>query len=74
MKKTYRATSTFTAMVNKPFNKSGAYKAFELMHQAIDYDVKLNQANINRSRQRHSKHSTSNENSDDDKSPPPYKR
>jgi hypothetical protein len=61
-------------MVNKTFNKSGAYKNFELMHQAIDYDVKSNQANSNQSRQLHSKHSTSDENSDDDKPPPPCKR
>jgi hypothetical protein len=73
MKKTYDAASAFTAMVNKTFNKSGAYKNFELMHQAIDYDVKSNQANNNRSRQLQSIHSTSNENSDDDKPPPPCK-
>ncbi len=60
--------------MNKTFNKSGAYKNFEIMHQAIDYDVKLNQANNNRSRQLHSKHSTSDENSDDDEPPPPCKR
>jgi hypothetical protein len=74
MKKTYDATSAFTAMANKMFNKSGAYKDFELMHQAIDFDVKSNQANNNRSRQLHSKHSTSDENSDDDEPPPPCKR
>jgi hypothetical protein len=74
MKETYDATSAFTAMVNKTFNKSGAYKDFELMHQAIDYDVKSNQANNNWSRQLHSKHSTSDENSDDDKPPPLCKR
>ncbi len=74
MKKTYEAASAFTAMVNKRFNKSSAYKDFELMHQAIDYDVKSNQANNNRSRQCHSKHSTFNENSDDDEPPPPCKR
>ncbi len=74
MKKRYDTTYTSTAMVNKTFNKSGAYKDFELMHQAIDYDVKSNQANNNRSRQLHSKHSTSDENSDDDKPPPPCKR
>jgi hypothetical protein len=61
-------------MVNKTFNKSGAYKEFELMHQAIDYNVKSNQANNNRSRQLHSKHLTSDENSDDDEPPPPCKR
>ncbi len=70
----YDAASAFTAMVNKTFNKSGAYKDFELMHQAINYDVKSNQANNNRSRQLHSKHSTLNENSDDDEPPPPCKR
>ncbi len=74
MKKTYDAASARTAMVNKMFNKSSAYKDFQLMHQAIDYDVKSNQANINWSRQRHSKHSTSDEDSDDDKPPPPCKR
>ncbi len=47
MKTTYDAASTFTAMANKIFNKSGAYKNFELMHQAIDYVVKSNQANNN---------------------------
>jgi hypothetical protein len=73
MKKTYDATSTFTAMVNKRFNKSVAYEDFELMHEAIDYDVKSNQANNNGSRQHHSKHSTSDENSDDDKPHPPCK-
>jgi hypothetical protein len=36
--------------VNKMFNKSIAYKDFELMHEAIDCDVKSNQANNNRSR------------------------
>jgi hypothetical protein len=61
-------------MVNKTFNKSGAYKDFELMHQAIDYDVKSNQANNNRSRQLQSKHSTFDENFDDDEPPPPCKR
>ncbi len=61
-------------MVDKTFNKSGAYEDFELMHQAIDYDVKLNQANSNQPRKLHSKHSTSDENSDDDKPPPPCKR
>jgi hypothetical protein len=60
-------------MVNKTFNKSGAYEDFELMHQAIDYDVESNQAINNRSRQLHSIHSTSNENSDDDEPPPPCK-
>ncbi len=40
MKKTYDAASAFTSMVNKMFNKSIAYENFELMHQAIDYDVK----------------------------------
>jgi hypothetical protein len=74
MKKTYDAASTFAAIVNKTFNKSGAYKDFELMHQAIDYDVKSNQANKNRSRQCYSKHSTSDENSDDDEPPLPCKR
>ncbi len=39
MKKTYVTTYTFTAMVNKTFNKSGAYKDFQLMHQANVYDV-----------------------------------
>ncbi len=61
-------------MVNKMFNKSIAYEDFELKHQAIDYDVKSNQANNNRSRWRHSKHSTSDENSDDAKPPPLCKR
>ncbi len=74
MKITYDATSAFTAMVNKRFNTSSAYKDFELMHQAIDYDVKSNQANNSRSRQLHSKHLSSDENSDDDKPPPPCKR
>ncbi len=74
VKKPYDAASAFTAMVNKTFNKSGAYKDFELMHQAIEYDVESNQANNNRSRQLHSKHSTSDENSDDDKPPSPCKR
>ena len=74
MKITYDATSAFTAMVNKTFNKSRDYEDFELMHQAIDYDVKSNQANNNQSRQCHSKHSTSAKNSDDDKPPPPCKR
>jgi hypothetical protein len=74
MKKTYDAASAFTAMVNKTFSKSGAYKDFELMHQAIDYGVKSNEAINNQSRQLHSKHSTSNENSDDDKPPPPCKK
>jgi hypothetical protein len=73
MKITYDTASAFTAILNKMFNKSCAY--FELMHQAIDYDVKSNQAkNNNRSRQLHSKHSTSDENSDDDEPPPPCKR
>jgi hypothetical protein len=74
MKKTYGAASAFTAMVNKMFNKSSACKEFKLMHQAIEYDVKSNQANKNRSRQLHSKHSTSVENSDDDEPHPPCKR
>jgi hypothetical protein len=74
MKKTYDTASAFTSMVNKTFNKSGAYKDFELLHQAIDYDVKLNEANNNWSRQLHSKHSNSNENSDEDKPPPSCKR
>jgi hypothetical protein len=74
MKKSYDAASAFTAMVNKTFNKSGAYGDFELMHQAIDYDVKSNQANKNWSRQLHSKHSTTNENFDNDEPPPPCKR
>ncbi len=74
MKKTYDAASAFTAMVKKMFNKSITYKDFDLMHEAIDYDVKSNQAYNNRSRQCNSKHSTSNENSDDDKPPPPCKR
>jgi hypothetical protein len=39
MKKTYDAASAFTAMVNKTFKKSIAYKDFELMHQAIDYEI-----------------------------------
>ncbi len=74
MKKTYDAASTFTAMVNKTFNKRIAYKDFELMHEAIDYDFQSNQANNNRSRRCHSKHSISDEDSDDDKPPPPCKR
>jgi hypothetical protein len=61
-------------MVNETFNKNGAYKDFELMHQAIDNDIKSNQANNNQSRQLHSKHSTFDENSDDDKPSPPCKR
>ena len=61
-------------MMNKTFNKSGAKEDFEQMHQAIDYDVKSNQANNNQPRQCHSKHSTSKGNSDDDKPPPPCKR
>ncbi len=74
MKNTYDTASAFTAMVNETFNKSGAYKDFELMHQAIDYDGKSNQANNNRSRQLHSEHSTSDKNSDDDEPPPPCKK
>jgi hypothetical protein len=74
MKKTYDAASTFTAMVIKTFTNSGVYEDFKLMHQVHDYDVKSNQANNNWSRQRHSGHSTSNENSDDDEPPPPCKR
>jgi hypothetical protein len=74
MKKTYDATSAFTAMVNRTFNKSIAYKDFELMHEAIDYDVKINKSDNNHSRWRHSKHSTSDKNSDDDEPPPPCKR
>jgi hypothetical protein len=74
MKKSYDPASAFTAMVNKTFNKGSAYKDFELMHQAIDYDFKSNQANNNRSRQLHFEHSTSDENSDDDEPPPPCKR
>jgi hypothetical protein len=50
MNKTYDAASAFTAMVYKTFNKSVAYKDFELMHEAIDYDVQSNQANNYRSR------------------------
>ncbi len=74
MKNTSDTADAYTSMVNKTFNKSGAYKVFELMHQAIDYDVKSNQANNNRLRQLHSKHSTSDENSDDDEPPPPCMR
>jgi hypothetical protein len=73
MKKTYDAASSFTEMVNKMFNKSSAYEDFELMHQAINYDVKSNQANNNRSRQLHSEHSTSDENSNDDEPSPACK-
>jgi hypothetical protein len=51
-----------------------AHKELELVHQAIDYDAKSNEANNNRSRQCYSKHSTSNEKSDDDEPPPPCTR
>ncbi len=50
MIKTHYAASAFTAMVNKRFNKSIANKDFELMREALDYNVKSNKANNNRSR------------------------
>jgi hypothetical protein len=60
---------TFTAMVNKTFNKSIPYKDFELINEATVYEVKSKNQTNNKQSRVNSEDLKSNDNYDDDESP-----
>jgi hypothetical protein len=74
MKKTYDAASTFTAMVNKTFNKSVPYKDFELMNEATVYEVRSKKQANNKPSRGNSKDSKSDDSYNDYEPPPPSKK
>jgi hypothetical protein len=64
----------FIAMVNERYNKPVPYEGFNLMNEAIVYEVKSKNQAKNKQSRGNSEDSKSNDSYDDDKPPPASKK